>query len=164
MCIHAFLWVVICICAFRWPENPEDDIGSLGAGVISSCELLDMGAGDQTQVLFKDIHALNLWPLFSACHAWKKKEIYFNIYLKYNIYVCSYICLYYICLYCLCRYIYMYAQTCMYMYRHIHTCLYIFLSQWPLTRELVYFIYEKIVTSSFSFFYSSKMNTLYFIL
>lgn len=65
----------------------------------------------------------------------------FQYLLKINTHVCSYICLFCIHLYC------------MHIHIHVSICLMcIFLSQWPLTRGVVSFICDKIVSSTFSFF------------
>lgn len=54
----------MCICAqeCRYPQRPGEGIRSTGAGVIGDCELLGVGAGDQTQVLCKSGHALRAEP------------------------------------------------------------------------------------------------------
>lgn len=46
------MWVQIFI-------NPEEGIWCLGAGIAVSCESPYFGAGNQTQVLYKEGHTLN---------------------------------------------------------------------------------------------------------
>lgn len=44
----------LCMCAHvhtKYQVRPEEGVGFPGAGVLSSCELPDLGAGSQTQVL-----------------------------------------------------------------------------------------------------------------
>lgn len=39
--LHTYTHTCVCVC----PQRPEEDIRSPGAGVMSDCELSDVGAG-----------------------------------------------------------------------------------------------------------------------
>ena len=42
MCVCVQLYT----CACRYPQRPEDSVGSLGVGATGGCQPLDMGAGN----------------------------------------------------------------------------------------------------------------------
>lgn len=44
VCMHACLWSNCTPRVFRYPWTPEESFGSLGLGVIGSCELSDVGS------------------------------------------------------------------------------------------------------------------------
>lgn len=53
---------VVCVCEYRCLQRPEEEVRFLGAGLTSDCESPDVGAGNQTQVLWEAASALNEQP------------------------------------------------------------------------------------------------------
>lgn len=49
VCVHIHSDMCVCPCPWR----PEEGVESPGARVVDFCELPDMGAGNQTRVLWK---------------------------------------------------------------------------------------------------------------
>lgn len=49
-----FLCVYVCVHEFRYPERPEESIRSPGALVTGGRESPSMGAGNLTQILYKN--------------------------------------------------------------------------------------------------------------
>ena len=42
-----FIYVYVCICVHRYLKRPEEGVGYSGAENLDSCELPDVGAGNQ---------------------------------------------------------------------------------------------------------------------
>ena len=51
MCPQFFVCLYVCL---QMPAASREGVGLLGAEVTGSCELPNMGAGNQTQVLYKN--------------------------------------------------------------------------------------------------------------
>lgn len=60
-----------CLCKCRDRQRPES-IRSPGVGAIGDCELLDVGARNQTWVSWREANSLNCWVTASALKAPKQ--------------------------------------------------------------------------------------------
>lgn len=71
-----FLSIFLNVCVYTnlcvwWPWKPEEGIGPPGAGLTCSCELSDVGAGNQTWVFWKSSKCSHtLSNLSSPVHFW----------------------------------------------------------------------------------------------
>jgi hypothetical protein len=46
MCVYMLQYLYMCMCECMCPWSLEEAVGSTGAGVVSSCELLDVSTGN----------------------------------------------------------------------------------------------------------------------
>lgn len=75
--MYLFVCVLVyfmCMCECGCPWNPEEGIGSSGAGVKGKCELWDTGAENPTQVLQRNASHFELLNQLSYTYDFKKKK------------------------------------------------------------------------------------------
>lgn len=86
--IYLILNYVYGWSSFEHPQSPEEGVRGPGAGIAGSCELPDLGAGDRTLSLWKNIKSTRAisqvpWKTFlilfnNALHKQKNCNIFFK--------------------------------------------------------------------------------------
>lgn len=53
MYVCMYIYAGIFACEYRYPQKPEEDIGSSGASITGDCKPPNMSVGKQSRVLCK---------------------------------------------------------------------------------------------------------------